>query len=254
MKPLLPEQFRVEGVNIDALTVSEAASRICDAVGDGGRSFSVFTLNLDHVVKLRSDAKFRSAYSRARFVLPDGFPIALAGRLRGKSVSRATGADLIAPLCAEASRRGLGVALLGSTSTCLATAAERLRAANPGLDIAGLYAPPVQFDVLSDDALQAVEFVRNSKAKICFVALGAPKQELFADRCAGLVDGVAFICIGAGIDFIAGHQQRAPVVFRQVGLEWLWRLMLNPRRLAHRYMQCIRVLPSVLFEASSSNQ
>jgi N-acetylglucosaminyldiphosphoundecaprenol N-acetyl-beta-D-mannosaminyltransferase len=245
---LPPASFRFDGIKVDALSLAEAASRICDEVSSG-TSFSVFTLNLDHVVKLRGDPQFRAAYERARVVLPDGFPIAVAGRLRGTSVSRAAGSDLIVPLCAEASRRQLGVVLLGSTWCSLSKAADRLHANDPQLQIAGVYAPPARFDVLSEEALEAIAFVRNSGAKICLLALGAPKQELFADRCASLVDGVAFVCVGAGLDFIAGQQRRAPRLLRKLGLEWMWRMLLDPRRLALRYILCLRVLPSVLFES-----
>lgn len=78
------------------------------------------------------------------------------------------------------------------------------------------------------------------------MALGAPKQEIFADRCAREIDGVSFICIGAGLDFLAGHQRRAPKAFQAIGCEWLWRMLLNPRRLARRYMECLLVFPGVL--------
>jgi UDP-N-acetyl-D-mannosaminuronic acid transferase (WecB/TagA/CpsF family) len=131
------EPFVVEGVNVETWSLDEAASRICDRAG-GGTSFSVFTLNLDHIVKLRRDGAFRAAYDRARIVLADGFPIVLAGRLQGRRVSRTTGADLIEPLCGEAARRGLPVFLFGSTTESLAAAARHLEARHKGLVVAGL--------------------------------------------------------------------------------------------------------------------
>jgi len=93
------EPFRVEGVNVQTFTLQEASERICDDVSSG-KAFSVFTLNLDHIVKLRRNSAFRAAYERARIVLADGFPIVLSGRLQGRRVERTTGADLIEPLCA----------------------------------------------------------------------------------------------------------------------------------------------------------
>jgi exopolysaccharide biosynthesis WecB/TagA/CpsF family protein len=244
------EPFLVEGVSVQTFTLEEASTRICDDVSSG-KAFSVFTLNLDHVVKLRSDPAFRAAYDRARVVLADGFPIVLSGRLQGRKVERTTGADLIEPLCREASRRELPVMLFGSTFETLSGAARHLKARYPDLVIAGVYAPEHGLDVLSDQANEGIDFIRSSGARVCFVALGAPKQEIFADRCAAEIEGVSFICIGAGLDFLAGHQRRAPKFFQATGLEWLWRMLNNPRRLARRYLDCLYVFPGVLLEGLS---
>jgi N-acetylglucosaminyldiphosphoundecaprenol N-acetyl-beta-D-mannosaminyltransferase len=244
------EPFLVEGVSVQTFTLEEASTRICDDVSSG-KAFSVFTLNLDHVVKLRSDPAFRAAYDRARVVLADGFPIVLSGRLQGRKVERTTGADLIEPLCREASRRELPVMLFGSTFETLSGAARHLKARYPDLVIAGVYAPEHGLDVLSDQANEGIDFIRSSGARVCFVALGAPKQEIFADRCAAEIEGVSFICVGAGLDFLAGHQRRAPKFFQATGLEWLWRMLNNPRRLARRYLDCLYVFPGVLLEGLS---
>lgn len=242
--------FVVEGVDVQPWTLAEASQRICDEIEEG-TSFSVFTINLDHVVKLRNDPAFRVAYGRARVVLADGFPIVLSGRLQGRDVTRTAGSDLIVPLCREAGKRAIPVLLFGSTPASLAGAADALKAAVPDLEIAGAQSPALGFDPLANAAAGDIEFIRNSGARICFLALGAPKQEIFADRCAREIEGVCFVCIGAGLDFLTGHQKRAPKAFRATGLEWLWRMLLNPRRLAKRYAECLIVLPSVLKEGFS---
>lgn len=242
------DQFQLDGLNVDTLSIAEAAKRICQEV-ESGQSLSVFTMNLDHVVKLRRNSAFRRAYERARIVLADGFPIALAGRLQGKRVGRATGSDLIEPLCEEASRAGLSVAFLGSSFDSLSKAAQHLRANYPNLNIAGAYSPPQDFNVTPETVSEAEEFVMKTDANIYFIALGAPKQELFADKAVAYTKGAAFVCIGAGLDFLAGHQHRAPLLVRRIGCEWVWRLALNPRRLAARYLDCALVLPSVIGEA-----
>lgn len=239
------EPFLVEGVNVQTWSLREAAARVCESVRSGA-SLSVFTLNLDHIVKLRHNTAFRAAYDRARVVLADGFPIVLAGRLQGRAVSRTTGADLIDPLCAEASARQIPIFLFGSTLASLSGAAHYLKARHSDLIIAGMHAPEHGFDPMSDEAMACLTLVQESGARICLVALGAPKQEIFADRCAQATDGISFICIGAGLDFLAGHQRRAPRALQALGCEWLWRMALNPRRLARRYLDCLLVLPSVL--------
>ena len=240
------QKFAVDGILVDTLSLKEASLRICDEISRGS-SFSVFTLNLDHVVKLRREPLFAQAYKRARIVLADGFPIAFAGRLQGRTVTRTAGSDLIDPLCAEASRRGISVVFFGSSFPSLAGAAKRLQALHGGLSISGVYSPPPAYDVLSAGAREGIEFIRSSGAQICLVALGAPKQELFADRCAREIQGVSFVCIGAGLDFLAGHQRRAPKICRSLGCEWVWRLLSDPRRLAERYLACLLLFPSVVW-------
>ena len=244
------ESFRVAGVSVQTFSLQSASSRICDDVSTGN-AFSVFTLNLDHVVKLRRDKIFRTAYDRAHIVLPDGFPIVLAGRLQRRDVRRTTGSDIIDPLCAEAARRGIPVMLYGSTFETLTKAARHLKSRHGALNIAGVFAPRHGLDVHLAEARDGMDFIHNSGARICFVALGAPKQEIFADLCAQQFQGIAFICIGAGLDFLAGSQQRAPRIFQAAGLEWLWRMMSDPRRLTKRYLQCLYVFPGVLLEGLS---
>lgn len=239
------EPFIVEGVNVQTWSLEDASSRICDELGRG-RSFSVFTINLDHVTKLRSSARFRAAYDRARIVLADGFPIVLAGRLQGRSLARTPGSDLIAPLCAEASRRGIPIVLFGSTFDTLSLAARKLKAQHPGLVVSGVYAPKHGFDPYSDTANEGIAFIKDAGASLCFLALGAPKQEIFADRCLSETDGVSFVCIGAGLDFLSGRQTRAPKLMQSIGCEWLWRMASNPRRLARRYLDCMLVFPGVV--------
>ena len=191
---------------------------------------------LDHVVKLRRDARFRAVYGRAGLITADGFPVVMACRLRGKRVDRVAGSDLIAPISAEAARTGKSIYLFGSNLQVLAKASRVLRERNPGLTIAGVLAPPQNFDPTSQDASRCVATIGSSGADLCFVALGAPKQEVFADHGKSLLPNVSFICIGAGLDFIAGAQVRAPVWMQKMALEWLYRLLQNPRRLAGRYL------------------
>ena len=88
-----------------------------------------------------------------------------------------------------------------------------------------------------------------SGARLCFLALGAPKQEILAARGHGLLPQVGFVSIGAGLDFIAGAQVRAPVWVRRIAMEWAWRMLGNPRRLAKRYAQCALVLPGLMAQA-----
>jgi exopolysaccharide biosynthesis WecB/TagA/CpsF family protein len=220
----------------------DAALRSVIALAKATKPFTVFTLNLDHLVKLRRNEKFRAAYRNAEIVTADGAPVAWLARWQNAAVQRATGADLLVPLAEAAADARLPVFLFGSTAGVLAKAARDLDERTDGLlDIAGTRAPSHDFDPEGPEADRAIESIRLSEAKLCFVALGAPKQEIFAEyaRKSGLACGM--ICIGAAIDFIAGAQIRAPVIIRKSGMEWAWRLFSHPRRLARRYGDCAAV-------------
>ncbi|ACI93223.1 EpsP [Afipia carboxidovorans OM5] len=234
--------LNVDGVSINVPSMPDAIASVIDAA-QRGENFSVCTLNLDHVVQLRKRSDFRNAYQRAKFVTADGFPIVILSRLVGTHIKRTTGADLIEPLCAEAQRRNLPIFLLGSNNVTLAETVKALSQRYKGIRFAGFFAPGPDFDPYSPEADFAIESIRRSRARLCFVALGAPKQEVFAARCLDQLEGTGFLCIGAGLDFIAGTQTRAPTITQKVGLEWAWRMLKNPRRLAPRYAKCMVVVP-----------
>lgn len=219
-----------------------------------GRGFTVATLNLDHVVKLRLDPAFRAAYGRHSHVVADGNPIVWLSWLAGQPAELVPGCELVDPVAAIAARTGIKVALLGSTDAALARAADVLAARHPGLDIVLRLAPPMGFDPESPEADAAIARIGASEARVCFVALGAPKQEIFAIRAHEALPQVGFLSVGAGLDFLAGTQRRAPRPFRWFAGEWLWRLGNDPRRLASRYAACIAVLPRLAGAALASRR
>lgn len=241
----------VDGWPINIPDQPTAIQSILDAV-TRGESFSVFTLNLDHLVKLRSSEGFRRAYRSATFVTADGAPVARFARRTDPSIVRTTGADLVLPLATACASAGVPVFLFGSTPQSLGRAGERLVDNTHGLlEICGTLSPSANFDPEGAEADDALDRIAASGAKICLVALGAPKQELFAARAQARDIKAGFVCIGAGLDFLAGEQVRAPRAFQRAGLEWLWRFGSNPRRLATRYAQCALLLARLTLFGSS---
>jgi N-acetylglucosaminyldiphosphoundecaprenol N-acetyl-beta-D-mannosaminyltransferase len=214
--------------------------------------FAVATLNLDHVVKLRSDSAFRQAYSAHTHVSADGWPIVMLSRLSGRPVDLVTGSDLVDPLLSMVANLRTPVALLGATDAVLASAAQRLTDQHAGLQIVAQIAPPMGFDPQSAQADTLIAALAASGAQLCLLALGAPKQELFAAHAAAQLPYMGFVSIGAGLDFVAGTQRRAPRIMRTLKAEWLWRLLSNPQRLAGRYAVCLGVLPGLFVRALRS--
>lgn len=212
----------------------------------GGQGFAIATLNLDHVVKMRGNPGFRRAYLAHSHVVADGNPVVWLSRLSGRGeVALVPGSELITPVAALAARLGTPLAFLGSTETVLQAAAAQLKQDHPGLEVAACLAPPYGFDPESAAADALLDQVVASGARICLLALGAPKQEVLAARGLARHPQLGFLSIGAGLDFIAGHQVRAPVWVRRLAMEWLWRMLSNPRRLARRYLDCALILPSL---------
>jgi exopolysaccharide biosynthesis WecB/TagA/CpsF family protein len=234
------------------VTVPDSASLLSQVEerltrGDG---FSIATLNLDHAVKLSRDPAFRRAYAAQTHVTADGNPVVWLLRLSGqRDIHLVTGSDAVRPVVALAARLGAPVGLFGSVESSLAAAAEQLCADYPGLLIPFRMAPPMGFDPEGAAAEQAIDAIRQSGARLVLLALGAPKQEIFAARAQRDLPDVGFMSIGAGIDFISGTQQRAPAWTRRARIEWLWRMAQNPRRLIGRYAACFAALPRLTISA-----
>ena len=236
---------KVDGWPINLATLDATIHEVV-AAAKRAESFSVVTLNVDHLVKLRHSKAFRKAYRAARFVTADGAPIAWLARRAEKSIRRTTGADLVVPLAQAAARENLPIYLFGTTDEVLGKAGRYLSAhCDDTLDIAGSYSPPKGFKPESDAADAALDTIAASGARLCFLALGAPKQEVLAARAVERGIHVGFVSIGAALDFLAGEQVRAPKFLQDHGLEWSWRLITNPLRLGPRYASCALVLADV---------
>lgn len=235
-----------------SLVNTPSAEALLAAIGDCldlGRGFAVATLNLDHLVKLRHSPGFRAAYAAQTHVVADGRPVVWLRRLAGRPVELAPGSELVEPLMTLAAARGVPVALLGATDETLATAAARLEGTHPGLRVVARIAPPFGFDPEGPGADAAFDALAAGGARLVMLALGAPKQEVLAARGLARLPGCGFVSVGAGLDFIAGSQRRAPRWMRRLALEWLWRMLGNPRRLAKRYLLCLAILPEMTLAA-----
>ncbi len=211
--------------------------------------FALATLNLDHLVKLHRDDAFSIAYQSQDFIVADGNPVVWMSRLAKKPVALMPGSDLVVPLAKIAARLDVPIALVGSTDDALSGAAQALQTLVPELQVVSQIAPKMGFDPNSSDADAALAEVVRSGAGLAFLALGAPKQEILAARGRTSAPNVGFASIGAGLDFLTGHQRRAPRWMQILALEWLWRLISSPLRLARRYLRCIGILPRLFVDA-----
>jgi exopolysaccharide biosynthesis WecB/TagA/CpsF family protein len=237
-----PALAEIGGCRINLASPAAAVAAVDAAVGRGG-GFTLFTLNLHHVAEAARNEAFRNAYRCATLVTADGAPLARLARRSHPGLERTTGADLVRPLADLAVDRGLRLFLLGATPDVLGRAGAILSAERDHrLAIAGTLSPGRPFDPTAAEADAAIERIRSSGASLCFLALPTPVQEIFAARALARGLDAGLICVGAGLDFIAGRQVRAPRLLQRAGLEWAWRLAHDPVGLAGRYARSATTL------------
>jgi exopolysaccharide biosynthesis WecB/TagA/CpsF family protein len=231
----------VAGADFDLLTMEELLSLVAGAIklGQGG---TIVTPNIDICHRLRADPASRRFVASATIVVPDGMPLLWAARLAGVPLAeRITGADLVFPLCAASLANGWPVYLVGGLPgkhgrpAVARLAAARLAGHYPGLDVRG-YAPPERFDAVDGDIEALRKELLAADPKVVFAGLGFPKQEQLIARLAADLPGTWFVGCGAAIGFAAGELRRAPAWLQRLGLEWAFRLISEPRRLAGRYL------------------
>jgi len=197
----------------------------------------VVPVNVDLLLQYRESPAMRAACDGAALRVADGMPIVWAARLLGRPLpARVAGADLVPALCEMAAARGYTVFLLGGRTGVADQAAGLLAARFPGLRVAGTHTPPDRFAPDGTAALAAVRAVNASRPALLFVALGAPKQELWVHRHWERLDATVALCCGAALDFAAGRRSRAPIWLQRAGAEWAWRLAHEPGRLWRRYL------------------
>ncbi len=230
------ERIQIGRLPIDAVDLPGTLTAIEELVGAraGG---TVFTPNVDHIVMGERDQRFREAYGRVSLSLVDGTPVLWAARLLGHALpEKVSGSDLVLPLMERAAARGWRVFLLGGAPGCAETAAARLAEQFPGITIVGTDAPRIDLGSPLEERRAVARRVAAVRPDLVLVAFGAPKQEIFCDETLDLFRPAVLVCVGAGIDFLAGVVRRSPVWMSRWGLEWLYRLAHEPRRLAGRYL------------------
>jgi N-acetylglucosaminyldiphosphoundecaprenol N-acetyl-beta-D-mannosaminyltransferase len=226
-------RFRVGTVPVDAVDL-EGALDVIERLVAAGQGGTVFTPNVDHVVLAERDARMRAAYEAVNLSLVDGMPVLWASRLLGTPVpEKVSGSDLVVPLLRRAAARNWRVYFLGGDPGVGERAKAEILRELPTLDVVGIDSPRIQVDAIDPAVL---ERVRAAKPDIVLVALGAPKQEIFCHEQREKLSPAVLLGVGASLDFVAGTRARAPNWISKSGLEWLYRMAQEPKRLAGRYL------------------
>jgi len=224
----------IGGVPVDPVDLDTSIDRALSAVDDG-KFMQICTVNLDFVVNARRNDAVRSVLSRSDLNLADGKPVLWLGRFsRQRIPERVAGADFVPQLAARAAPGGASLFFLGGEDGAAEAAADILRARHPGLRIAGVYEPPRA--ALADmDNAEILRRLDETRPDILLVAFGHPKQDLWIAAHRDRLPVSVAVGVGCTFDLIAGHRRRAPMWMQRVGLEWLFRVVNEPSRLAKRY-------------------
>jgi len=230
------QKIDICGIKIDNVSLDEAVRAISAIIQSRKLSY-VVTPNVDHIVKLQKDPEFRDIYSNAALVLPDGMPLLWAAKFIGTPLKeKISGSDLLPKLCEVAAEKGYKVFFLGGREVSAAKAAEVLKAKYQKLNVAGTYCPPFGFERDEQENDKIIRMIKAACPDILFVGLGAPKQEKWIYKYKDRYQAPLSIGIGVSFEFMAGMVRRAPIWMQKSGLEWFWRLMMEPARLWKRYL------------------
>ncbi len=222
------------GVQVAALDLRAAADLVESWIAAGRRSY-VCHANVHGVMEAQRDPSVRAVYN-AGLTVADGMPLVWLGREAGHAgTGRVYGPDLMLELCARAARTGAACYYFGGAPGVAAALAAALEARFPGLRTAGVDSPPFGLDARRPDA-EAVARINAARADIVWVGLGCPRQELWMAANRPALEPAALIGVGAAFDFHTGRVRQAPRVMQRMGLEWLFRLLAEPRRLWYRYL------------------
>jgi N-acetylglucosaminyldiphosphoundecaprenol N-acetyl-beta-D-mannosaminyltransferase len=222
------------GMRVDATSYDDASRRVVDWARDA-KSRYVCVASVNNVMHARDDASYRDIMNAADLVTPDGMPLVWGLRMLGvEHATRVYGPSLTPLVCELAAAEGVPVGFYGGTPEVLDRLRTNLLERYPDLDIVYSWPPP--FRALSpEEERRVIADINESGARIVFVGLGTPKQEQWMVRHRDDLSAV-LLGVGAAFDFIAGHKKQAPGVLQRNGLEWLFRLVTEPRRLWRRYL------------------
>jgi N-acetylglucosaminyldiphosphoundecaprenol N-acetyl-beta-D-mannosaminyltransferase len=230
-----PRPYSVLGVRVDPLSTDQAAATFQPSATNGAPHV-VHQCNAYNLLLASRDDAYRSVMNRGDLNLPDGWSAVWAGRRMGIPVGgRVAGAEL----CDAVFRRGIGWGLrhffYGGTETSLSRLREQLQQMYPGIVIAGTYAPPFR-QLSHEERTEITHLVNRARPDVVWVGLGTPKQDVWMEEFRHRLNTRVLVGVGAVFDFLSGTKRRAPLWMQRFGLEWLHRLVSEPRRLWRRYL------------------
>lgn len=228
------QSFDVLGVHLSVTSLDDASDKIIQAVQQD-KSEYVCVAPVSTVVACRRDADYAKVVNNAFLVTPDGMPLVWVARSRGLPVTRTYGPDLMRTIFKKSQQQPLKHFFYGGQAETNHVLQTSLKRDYPWLDIVGMFAPAMR-SVGFQETDDVIDRINRSKADIVWVGLGSPKQDVWMRDHRQCIKAPIMVGVGAGFDFLAGLKPQAPRWMQRSGLEWLFRLLCEPRRLAGRYL------------------
>ncbi len=222
-----PERIELLGVPVDCVDMGQSLEAV-DALIQGDCAKTVIAVNPEKIIKARTDTKLLRLLQQSGLLIPDGIGAVIAAKiLHGKSISRVPGSELMPEICKRSISKGYKLFLLGAAPEVNEKAVEVLKEKYQGINIVGS-----QHGYYSDDEIPAlIDQINDSEADVLFVALGSPRQELWMEEYLPKLNVKVCQGVGGTFDVIAGKVKRAPALFLKMHMEWLYRLLAQPKRL-----------------------
>ena len=229
------ERVNILGVGISAVSMTSALDRTERLLQAGGREYICVT-GVHGIVEAQADDDFRRIQNSSFLTIPDGMPTVWLGHLRGfKSMTRVYGPDFMANLCERSATKGYRHFLYGGKPGVAEQLRDELQRRYPGLQIVGVYTPPFRpLTEAEEDALRTQ--LATAKADVLWCGLSTPKQERFISQYRGRMPVTVMVGVGAAFDFLSGNAKDAPDWVKRSGLQWLHRMLHEPKRLVRRYL------------------
>jgi N-acetylglucosaminyldiphosphoundecaprenol N-acetyl-beta-D-mannosaminyltransferase len=230
------KQFDVLGVPVAAVDMASAIETVRAWISnrDQGRMVTFATVHM--VVEALKNKAFAALLETTDVNFPDGMPLVWAGRHRGlRKIGRVCGPEFMPAFCEATAGSGIRHFFYGGTEGVPQSIADRLSAKAPDLQVVGAYSPPFGAITPEQDE-EIVQMINRSQPDAVWVCLGCPKQELWMAQHRHRLNAKVLLAVGLAFDIVAGHKKRAPEVLQRYGLEWLYRLFQEPRRLWRRYL------------------
>jgi N-acetylglucosaminyldiphosphoundecaprenol N-acetyl-beta-D-mannosaminyltransferase len=229
------ESFTIFGISIASTTMDRAIRTVASWAQDPSTTKIAAFSTVHMLTEAHSNPGFYRILQETNLNFPDGMPLVWLGRLKGRAVGRVAGPDFMPAFCAATASKGFRHFFYGGRPGIAKQVAENLKRANPDLQVVGWHTPPVM-DLNGEEDSEGIRAINDSAADIVWICLGCPKQEKWMWQHRTRFKAGALLSVGQAFDIVAGATKRAPRLFRSSGLEWLYRLVVEPRRLIGRYI------------------
>ncbi|MFO7446926.1 MAG: WecB/TagA/CpsF family glycosyltransferase [Ignavibacteriaceae bacterium] len=246
------KKLTLNHLEIASITLSELEIVLTEMINQDKASL-VLTYNMAFLKNAETNSYFRDISQNADLILPDGSGIIFLLKVKyGNRVNRITGTDVFNILLKAGNKLRLNIAFLGSDEEVLCRVKEKIKGSYPAINIVSSISPPFLFEKNKEQNKKVIEELIRAKPHILIAALGNPRQEIWLAENMEKIGAKINVGVGAVFDFYSGRKKRAPVFIQNVGMEWLWRLSLEPKRLFKRYFFAnaffLQTLTKLLFD------